>query len=48
MAATVGYEDPNNLSHVSCRVLQKAVKRSGLGLYSSKISKPAVNTVEEA
>jgi hypothetical protein len=48
MAATVGYEDPNNLSHVSCRVVQKAVKRSGFSLYISRISKPALNTVEAA
>jgi hypothetical protein len=48
MAATVGYEDPNNLSHVSCRVVQKAVTRSGFGLYISRISKPAQNTVEAA
>ena len=48
MAATVGYEDPNNLSHMPCRVVQRVVKRSGFGLYTSRISKPAVNTVEAA
>jgi len=48
MAATVGYEDPNNLSHMSCRAVQKAVTRSGFGLYISRISKPALNTVEAA
>jgi len=48
MAATVGYEDPNNLSHMSCRVVQKAVTRSGFGSYISRISKPALNTVEAA
>jgi hypothetical protein len=48
MAATVGYDDPNNLSHISCRDVQKAVTRSGFGLYISRISKPALNTVEAA
>jgi hypothetical protein len=48
MAATVGYEDPNSLSHASCRVVQKAVALSAFGLYISRISKPALNTVEEA
>ena len=48
MAATVGYEEPNNLSHMSCRDVQKAVTRSGFGLYISRISKPALNTVGAA
>jgi hypothetical protein len=48
MAATVGYEDPNNLSQTSCRVVQKATARSCFGLYISRMSKPALNTVVAA
>lgn len=47
IAATVGNDEPYNLSQTSCRVLQKADTRSGFGLYISMMSRPALNTLSD-
>lgn len=47
IAAAVGYDEPYNFNHTSCIVVQKSLPCSGSGLYISKISRPAENTVDD-
>ena len=48
IAATVGMGVRYKDNHVLCNVLQNAENLSFCGLYSSKISRPALNTVSDA
>lgn len=45
IAAAVGYAEPYNFNHTSCIAVQKSLAFSASGLYISKISRPAENTV---
>lgn len=45
MAAAVGKEEPYNFNQTSCKFVQNRTKFSGTGLYISKMSSPAENTV---
>lgn len=47
IAAAVGNAEPYNFSQTSCKVLQNTLVFSGSGLYISKMSKPAENTVDD-